>query len=154
MCVCVCVCMCVCVYVWVCICVGVYMSVCVFIRVCVCVLGASLIFPLFYSLTHSLTHSLTQAIIAHSSRTTCSKSDPPQNIYIHCLDGRRITGLLVLLLRRLQHYCPDYSYSEYTKAQLPVSTPYPEELRVNREFDRFVNEISEEFVLPTEGLPR
>ena len=147
MCTCVCVCVCVCVCTYACVCLCLYTCVCV----CVCVLGASLIFHYF---THSRTHSFTQAIIAHSSRTTCSKSDPPHNIYIPCLDGRRITGLLVLLLRRLQHYCPDYSYSEYTKAQLPVSTPYPEELRVNREFDRFVNEISEEFVLPAEGLPR
>lgn len=95
-----------------------------------------------------------QAIIAQSVPSTASKSDPPRNTYVHCLDGRRVTGLMVLLLRRLQNYCPDFSYSEYWRFQQPVSTPYQEELRVNREFDRFVNEINEDFVLPAEGLPR
>mmetsp|Transcript_17259 Transcript_17259/g.32459 ORF Transcript_17259/g.32459 Transcript_17259/m.32459 type:complete len:276 (-) Transcript_17259:268-1095(-) len=94
------------------------------------------------------------AIIAHSTPSTANKTDSPRNIYVHCLDGRRVTGLLVLLLRRLQNYCPDFSYSEYWRFQPAVSNPYQEELRVNREFDRFVNEINEEFVLPSEGLPR
>ena len=34
-------------------------------------------------------------------------------IYIHCLDGRRITGLFVLLLRRLQGYIPEFSSAEF-----------------------------------------
>ena len=61
---------------------------------------------------------------------------------------------MVLLLRRLQNYAPAFSYSEYWKFQLDANMPIQEELRVNRDFDRFVNEVNEEFILPCDGLPR
>lgn len=38
-----------------------------------------------------------------------------QNIYVHCLDGRRITSLVVLLLRRLQGWTPQASFAEFFK---------------------------------------
>lgn len=41
--------------------------------------------------------------------------------YIHCLDGKRITGLLVLLLRRLQGYNQDYSLGEYVRHATHIS---------------------------------
>lgn len=34
-------------------------------------------------------------------------------LYVHCLDGRRITSLAVLLLRRLQGWCVDAAIEEY-----------------------------------------
>ena len=34
-------------------------------------------------------------------------------IYIHCLDGRRVTGLVVLLLRKLQCWDPQSSFAEF-----------------------------------------
>lgn len=38
-------------------------------------------------------------------------------ILIHCIDGKRITSLFVLLLRRLQAYSPIYAISEYWRFQ-------------------------------------
>ena len=104
-----------------------------------------------------------QVILAQSSPSTANRAPAAtpasvpmknKNIYVHCLDGRRVTGLLILLLRRLQNYSPDFSYSEFWKFQLGTNTAYQEELRMNREFDRFVNDINEEFVLPAGVLPR
>ena len=34
-------------------------------------------------------------------------------IYVHCLDGKRITSLLVLMIRRLQGWAPMSALSEY-----------------------------------------
>lgn len=40
--------------------------------------------------------------------------DPTNHpIYIHCLDGRKITGLLVLLIRRLQGWTPYSALLEF-----------------------------------------
>lgn len=93
-------------------------------------------------------------IIALTSPNSEDKASPLKNIYVHCLDGRRISGLMVALLRRLQNYAADFIYNEYWKFQLPVRMPFHEELRMNRELERFVNEINEEFMLPSDGLPR
>ena len=34
-------------------------------------------------------------------------------LYIHCLDGRRVSGMLVILFRKLQKKCCQTSYVEY-----------------------------------------
>ena len=34
-------------------------------------------------------------------------------VYIHCLDGRRVTSVLILLLRRLQLWAPQSAFAEY-----------------------------------------
>jgi tyrosine-protein phosphatase OCA6 len=34
-------------------------------------------------------------------------------IYIHCLDGRRITSVFVLMLRKVQAWNPVSSFTEY-----------------------------------------
>lgn len=105
----------------------------------------------------SLQKKLVQAInlvLEQTSPSNENNANPKKSIYIHCLDGRRITGLMVLLLRRLENYCVDFAYSEFWNFQLPIVMPYHEELRLNRDFDRFVNDIAEEFLLPSEGIPK
>eukprot|EP01035_Chromulina_nebulosa_P033545 gene33545-44918_t len=50
--------------------------------------------------------------------------DPSQHpIFIHCLDGRKITGLLVLLIRRVQGWTPFAALSEYWRHQLAFRGP-------------------------------
>lgn len=39
-------------------------------------------------------------------------------LYVHCLDGRRITSLLVLLTRRLQCWSCSFAFAEYWKYQI------------------------------------
>ncbi len=43
--------------------------------------------------------------------------------YVHCLDGRRITSLLVLLLRRLQRWTPSAAFKEFWKFQHSCRPP-------------------------------
>ena len=71
-------------------------------------------------------------------------------IYIHCLDGRRVTSLLVLLLRRLQMWAPQATFSEYWKYQYPNQRMVPvlsELERITREIEKFALEINE-FTVP------
>mmetsp|Transcript_1196 Transcript_1196/g.1978 ORF Transcript_1196/g.1978 Transcript_1196/m.1978 type:complete len:112 (+) Transcript_1196:361-696(+) len=50
--------------------------------------------------------------------------DPANHpIYIHCLDGRKITSLLVLLIRRLQGWTPYAALAEFWRHQLLFRSP-------------------------------
>jgi len=65
-------------------------------------------------------------------------------VYVHCLDGRRITGLFVILLRRLQGWLPLSAISEYWRFQFPLSsrTPAPSVTEVeknSREIEGFAS---------------
>eukprot|EP01038_Epipyxis_sp_PR26KG_P009302 gene9302-12533_t len=75
-------------------------------------------------------------------------------IYIHCLDGRRITSLLVLMLRRLQGWTPVYSLSEYWRYQIVARSPLPssEIEKVTKDLEKFVQDTSN-IILP-ETIPR
>jgi tyrosine-protein phosphatase OCA6 len=66
------------------------------------------------------------------------------SIYLHCLDGRRITALLVLILRKLQNWTPGASFSEYWAYQTVLRNPLtPTEIERNsREIIRFVLETA------------
>lgn len=76
-------------------------------------------------------------------------------VYVHCLDGRRITGLVVLLLRRLQGWLPLAALAEYWRYQ---SSSRQQQLVNLTEVEKSVREIenfaSEAFeVVVPERLP-
>jgi len=76
-------------------------------------------------------------------------------VYVHCLDGRRITGLLVLLLRRLQGWLPLSAISEYWRYQSLSRAPSLILVDVEknaREVENFASELSE-VVIP-EHIPQ
>ena len=59
-------------------------------------------------------------------------------VYVHCLDGRRITGLVVLLLRRLQGWLPLAALAEYWRYQ---ASPRQQQLVNLTEVEKSVREI-------------
>jgi tyrosine-protein phosphatase OCA6 len=46
-------------------------------------------------------------------------------IHIHCLDGRRIVGLVILMLRKIQGYSPLPAMEEYWRFQTVSKSPIP-----------------------------
>ena len=64
--------------------------------------------------TNPLNTSLQNNLVAAINICINSTNFP---ILIHCIDGKRITSLFVLLLRRLQAYSPVYAISEYWRFQ-------------------------------------
>lgn len=88
-------------------------------------------FPFGYIYTHMY---ISQIII-----------DPVNHpVYVHCLDGRRITSLVVLLLRRLQGWTPQSAFSEYWRYQVSIKYPLaPNEVeKTTKEVETFASEIS------------
>jgi len=76
-------------------------------------------------------------------------------LYVHCLDGRRITSLLVVLLRRLQGWLPLSAISEYWRYQSQSRLPTVGLIEVEkhaREVENFASELSE-VVIP-ERIPQ
>lgn len=63
-----------------------------------------------------------------------------ESVYMHCLDGRRITGLLVLLVRRLQNWAPGAAFAEYWRYQTAMRPPVSvfEMARVSKETVKFI----------------
>lgn len=60
-------------------------------------------------------------------------------IFVHCLDGRRITSLLVIILRRLQGWNSVGCFSEYWRFQVVGKPPVPtlEVEKQTREIEKF-----------------
>lgn len=96
------------------------------------------------SLTKSMSKALNAVINAENSP-----------IYVHCLDGRRITGILVLLLRRLQGWVPQGVLREYWMYQLTNCFLLPslgEVEKATRDIEKFSLEVLE-IVIP-EKIPQ
>jgi tyrosine-protein phosphatase OCA6 len=75
-------------------------------------------------------------------------------IYVHCLDGKRICSLLVLMIRRLQGWTPISALSEYWRFQLPSKSPISsiEVEKSTKELQEFVVELRG--VIVTEFIPK
>eukprot|EP01041_Mallomonas_annulata_P005099 gene5099-10201_t len=74
-------------------------------------------------------------------------------VYIHCLDGRRVTGFMVLLLRRLQFWAPQASFTEFWRYQDSSNVPISELERTSGDIDKFLLELNEEIIIP-ENIPK
>lgn len=99
--------------------------------------------------TATLNQSL-QASLISALNICIDESKHP--ILIHCLDGRRITGLLVLLIRRLQGWPPIAALAEYWKYQSSSKQQVSEIERTTREIEKFALEMSE--VIITDRIPK
>lgn len=75
-------------------------------------------------------------------------------IYVHCLDGKRICSLLVLMTRRLQGWTPISALSEFWRFQLPSKSPISstEVEKSTKELQEFVVELNG--VIVTEFIPK
>ena len=76
-------------------------------------------------------------------------------VYLHCLDGRRITSMVVLLLRRLQGWLPMSALNEYWRFQSLSRSPSISLAEVEknvREAENFASEVSSEVTVP-ENIP-
>jgi tyrosine-protein phosphatase OCA6 len=76
-----------------------------------------------------------------------------QPIFFHCLDGRRITGIIVLLLRRMQGWTPQVSFAEffqYLTSNRAVSRTI-DESEVVMELERTSKEVGK-FLLDTSDV--
>lgn len=73
---------------------------------------------------------------------------------MHCLDGRRITSLLILLLRRIQGWSPIPTFSEYWRFQVSSHTliPTAEVEKTTKELEKFATEIAN--VVMPDSIPR
>ena len=98
-----------------------------------------------------LGHGLLPSLIQALNICIDEKRHP---IYLHCLDGRRIVGLVVLLLRRLQGWSIVNALAEFWRFQTamrPVMHPVEIE-KTTRDLEKFVNEFGD--VIITENIPR
>jgi hypothetical protein len=75
-------------------------------------------------------------------------------VYIHCLDGRRISGLVVLFLRRLQGWTPFSAVAEYWRFQTTMRPAVPslEIERTSRDLEKFALEFGD--IIVTDKIPR
>ena len=76
-------------------------------------------------------------------------------MYIHCLDGRRITGLLVILLRRLQGWPPVttmFEFWQYQQSSRAVSLTANEVEKITKELEIFARDVPK--VTMTEFKPK
>ena len=99
--------------------------------------------------TATLNQSLQVSLIT-ALNLLIDKSKHP--ILIHCLDGRRITGLLVLLLRRLQGWPPVAALAEFWKYQASSKQQVSEIERTTREIEKFALEMSD--IIITDRIPK
>lgn len=93
-----------------------------------------------------------QATLISAINTCIDLDNHP--VYVHCLDGRRITSLLVLLLRRLQGWLPLSAIDEYWRYQSSWRSPSISLTEVEknvREIENFASELSE--VIVPERIP-
>ena len=98
-----------------------------------------------------LGHGLLPSLIQALNICIDEKRHP---IYLHCLDGRRIVGLVVLLLRRLQGWSTVNALAEFWRFQTamrPVMHPVEIE-KTTRDLEKFVNDFGD--VIITENIPR
>ena len=88
-------------------------------------------------------HNYSNNISEYTPRTSSS-------IYIHCLDGRRITGLVILVLRRLQGWAPTAAFSEYWSYQTVMKgvIPIQEIEKSSKEISKFVLEVTHALKFP------
>jgi len=96
---------------------------------------------------------LNAALMAHTTRVLAALIRADSHpVYVHCLDGRRVCSLVVLLLRRLQGWTPQASFAEFfqyisynTKALRPVdeSDRISEFEKTSKELGRFCQEACE-----------
>jgi len=101
--------------------------------------------------TSSLNGALQSVLV--SALNLCINSDS-HPILVHCLDGRRITGLVVLLIRRLQGWTPLPSMNEFWRYQVALRSPIQasEIERTTRELEKITVEIVEAVIIP-ERIP-
>jgi hypothetical protein len=93
-------------------------------------------------------------------------------VYVHCLDGRRITGLFVALMRRIQGWTPLPTFSEYWRLakifigcdschvsvyryQVSNRTPIPtaEVEKTTKDLEKFCADCVD-VILPSATIPR
>jgi hypothetical protein len=70
---------------------------------------------------------------------------------MHCLDGRRITSLVLLNLRRIQQYNVQWSFGEFWRYQQIGRIPIPLQdiERASKEIEKYVSALDfSELVLP------
>lgn len=93
-----------------------------------------------------------QALLIQAVNLCINSNNHP--ILIHCLDGRRITGLFVLLLRRLQGYSPLSAVSEFWRYQMysKSSIQQIEIERTSKDLEKFALELVD--VMVPERIPR
>ena len=96
--------------------------------------------------------SALQALLLSAVSVCIDASKHP--VYVHCLDGRRITSLFVLILRRLQGWLPLSALGEYWRYQSLARSPTVgliEVEKIVREVENFASELSE--VVVPERIP-
>eukprot|EP01033_Poteriospumella_lacustris_P016007 gene16007-11454_t len=66
-------------------------------------------------------------------------------IYIHCLDGRRITSVFVLMLRKVQAWNPVSSFTEYWRYQVSFKSlqPMAEIEKTTKDLEKFLSDSIE-----------
>ena len=76
-------------------------------------------------------------------------------VHIHCLDGRHITSLLMLLLQRLMGYSPLSAICEYWRYLIGTSSQVTqtEIEKYTEELEKFTNEMGLETVIP-QNIPK
>jgi len=99
--------------------------------------------------TAALNNTLQNSLISALNICIDNSKHP---ILIHCLDGKRITGLLVLLLRRLQGWPPVAALSEFWKYQASSKQQVSEIEKTTREIEKFALEMSE--IIITDRIPK
>jgi tyrosine-protein phosphatase OCA6 len=88
------------------------------------------------SRTSSLNTSLQAALVSVLNHCINTANHP---ILVHCLDGRRVIGILILLLRRLQGWAPLPAMNEFWRYQVASRLPIPasEIERTTRDLEKF-----------------
>jgi tyrosine-protein phosphatase OCA6 len=99
--------------------------------------------------TAALNNTLQSSLISALNICIDNSKHP---ILIHCLDGKRITGLLVLLLRRLQGWPPVAALAEFWKYQASPKQQVSEIERTTRDIEKFALEMSE--IIITDRIPK
>ena len=105
--------------------------------------------------TNPLNTSLQNNLVAAINICINSTNFP---ILIHCIDGKRITSLFVLLLRRLQAYSPIYAISEYWRFQHITARYFISTVEIDKQtkdLEKFcidLNNVNE--IIVGENIPR
>lgn len=76
-------------------------------------------------------------------------------VFVHCLDGRRITSLFVLLIRRLQGWSPLSAFTEYWSYQTAMHCHISasEIEKSSKDIEKFICDLAELIIIP-EYIPR
>jgi hypothetical protein len=99
-------------------------------------------------------NSQLMTLLMHALRI-CLDVDSHPSIYVHCLDGRRITGLFVLLLRKLQGWQPSAAFTEFWRFQtvLKPTVALIDMKKMTEEIGKFMTDCCEPIYIPSK-IPR